>query len=294
LVLWDPSYTRRLWCVFELAAFLHSHKHEAKSKLTIRPTTQGPFNVLLMLAVSLQVILIGLVPDRHKAVLLTSQLTIFIIGVYVFSATYRSYCYSLFLLSKELEHFRMEDTKAYCCDVNHEGILCDRQVISRCIRTWFGSTEQFEKVVRTDVLDILTTELSTRFFSYKMCIISGMPAAWAFMDSSAAALEAGAFQYGDRPDLPPEEVRRGITWWNARSVQELVRGAGWWLGVVPVLLLVMLRAACALRTRRQGCLNVLANLATLLAGAVVFMAALMLEQACFFFASDLLDRSSIR
>lgn len=39
VVFWDPSWSRRLWCVFELAAFMHSRKADGrKVKLTIRPT----------------------------------------------------------------------------------------------------------------------------------------------------------------------------------------------------------------------------------------------------------------
>ena len=42
LVLWDETYMRRLWCVFELAAFLKSRPAGKKTKLLIRPTITGP------------------------------------------------------------------------------------------------------------------------------------------------------------------------------------------------------------------------------------------------------------
>lgn len=42
LVLWDPTYVERLWCVFELAAFLKSRESGTATKLFIRPTILGP------------------------------------------------------------------------------------------------------------------------------------------------------------------------------------------------------------------------------------------------------------
>ncbi|OLQ07433.1 hypothetical protein AK812_SmicGene9179 [Symbiodinium microadriaticum] len=41
LVLWDPSYVGRLWCIFELAGFLHSRQRGMKPQLMIRPTVLG-------------------------------------------------------------------------------------------------------------------------------------------------------------------------------------------------------------------------------------------------------------
>ena len=43
LVLWDPTFVQRLWCMFELAAFLKSHEDEKhKHRLSVRPIFLGP------------------------------------------------------------------------------------------------------------------------------------------------------------------------------------------------------------------------------------------------------------
>ena len=45
LILWDPTWTERLWCLFELAAFLQSKKN-GKQALKIRPIFLGPVSIL--------------------------------------------------------------------------------------------------------------------------------------------------------------------------------------------------------------------------------------------------------
>ena len=37
LVIWDRSYCERLWCIFELAAFLKAHADEATVKVRVQP-----------------------------------------------------------------------------------------------------------------------------------------------------------------------------------------------------------------------------------------------------------------
>ena len=49
LVLWDPTWSDRLWCVFELAAFLRS-KVASEQVLLIRPTVLGPCSIALFIA----------------------------------------------------------------------------------------------------------------------------------------------------------------------------------------------------------------------------------------------------
>ena len=53
VVFWDLSWSRRLWCVFVLAAFLHSCQADGREvKLTIRPTMLGPCFISLPMALS--------------------------------------------------------------------------------------------------------------------------------------------------------------------------------------------------------------------------------------------------
>ncbi|CAE7947055.1 unnamed protein product, partial [Symbiodinium sp. KB8] len=48
LVLLDPSYVGRLWCIFELAAFLKS-RQGMQPKLFVRPVMLGPISAVIFL-----------------------------------------------------------------------------------------------------------------------------------------------------------------------------------------------------------------------------------------------------
>ena len=48
LILWDPTWTERLWCLFELAAFLKSKKvASGKQALIVRPIFFGPISIAI-------------------------------------------------------------------------------------------------------------------------------------------------------------------------------------------------------------------------------------------------------
>ena len=70
----DTSWSHRLWCVFELAAYLRSCEQEGKKpNIVIRPTGIGPSNFLQTLALLIVFLAAGLVPDRQKEFLWTMQ-----------------------------------------------------------------------------------------------------------------------------------------------------------------------------------------------------------------------------
>eukprot|EP00913_Durusdinium_trenchii_P031435 g29430.t1 len=95
LVLWDPSYTRRLWCIFELAAFLHTRPTGKKFKLLVRPLILGPCSVLLTLTMVVVVIAIGWVPQRDglagSEALWGGQVLVLFIGLWAMISVSRRY-----------------------------------------------------------------------------------------------------------------------------------------------------------------------------------------------------------
>ena len=161
LVLWDETYTKRLWCVFELAAFLKTRPAGAKRKLVIRPTIIGPCFLALTFAVQVILHSVGLVGDKSLTILLSATAAITFLGLLFCISAARSYFRSIHDLTTALRTFRLEDVRCWCCDTGHrktEG-LCDREVIQRSIISWFGSIDSFEELVRQEVLDILTDQL---------------------------------------------------------------------------------------------------------------------------------------
>ncbi|CAK9076877.1 unnamed protein product [Durusdinium trenchii] len=52
MVLWDPSWCDRLWCLFELAAFLKSKQAQKNQVLLVQPTILGPCSLINFFCVS--------------------------------------------------------------------------------------------------------------------------------------------------------------------------------------------------------------------------------------------------
>ena len=88
---------------------------------------------------------------------------------YVSVAALRAYYRSAKLLETELASFTVKESRCWCCneltDHTDEGeeVICDRQVVLRCIVTWFGTVESFEERVRTEVLDCTRALPMVRF-----------------------------------------------------------------------------------------------------------------------------------
>ncbi|CAE7411217.1 UGT80B1 [Symbiodinium natans] len=230
LVLWDPTYVERLWCVFELAAFLHSRQRGMKPDLTIRPTVLGPA-VLLILAqlfaanaassVAWNMMGAGLEFYVGHAVLAIGTV---VLAVHIG----RSYCRSIAKLHEEVSGFRVDRLKSYCCSVDHhdptsgEAMPCDRKIILQCVRTWFDTVQAFERRVQTEVLQILIYQLSNEVFSYWQAVVLTTPIAWRYADLGFDWVLAGD---------------------ATKAVHNFMRGFTYWFAVSPTLTLLLVRLA---------------------------------------------------
>eukprot|EP00439_Symbiodinium_sp_Y106_P024145 s339_g2.t4 len=67
LVLWDPTYTRRLWCCFEIAAFLHSRPAGQKPQIRVRPTLLGVGFISILVALASLLLTLAFVPAGRQA-----------------------------------------------------------------------------------------------------------------------------------------------------------------------------------------------------------------------------------
>ncbi|CAK8998061.1 unnamed protein product [Durusdinium trenchii] len=218
LVLWDSSWSERLWCLFELAAFLKS-KRNSKQVLTIRPTFLGPCSVCAFLGMSLAFLPVTTFPAQRyslPAIFLCVFGTLSICGC---SMAFRGYFRSVERLKEQLQSVKLEQTRSLCCDTNHrdaEGrqVICDREILKECVALWFGSTEAFEETVRRDVAELVASELD-RVFNRRWSIAVSMPMFWALMDCSAT--------HWKTQDLP-----RAVAWF--------VGGLSLWILSAPIFI----------------------------------------------------------
>ena len=229
LVLWDPSWSDRLWCLFELAAFLKCKKVEGSQEvLTIRPTFVGPCSVGVFLAASAAMTALTTLPMPEERGF--SQL-VPVIGLLAFGAVtglgafmaFRGYFHSLTVLDTKLKSISFEEVRSSCCERNHESaagtpMLCDREVVKQCVAIWFGSTAAFEELVRSDFSEIVAAELSRNVFTRGWVLQVFAPLVWGFMDLAASLLREGTW------DQAFEFMVIGLVFWvlGAPMVVELV------------------------------------------------------------------------
>ena len=265
-----------MWCLFEIAAFLHSRPEGQKPHLIIRPTLLGP----LLAAASLAFIsatgaayvsaYLADVTSENNGPILPFWLLLGLVTVLVhfrIAELARRYCREVENLSQELRDFRLDDAMAWCCSVGHvhpvsgQSLHCDRAVVQKCICSWFGCVEEFERTVRTEVLNTLNSQLSTALISYLRIVQASPCILWTFADFSVKPMRRG-------------NVDTGI--WM------LCRGFAYWLGVVPALFAGLYKLAYLLRrARRSRSLDKLLSLMLACFGVCFFVCVALVEGALF-------------
>eukprot|EP00435_Cladocopium_sp_Y103_P009441 s3401_g2.t1 len=247
LILWDPTWTERLWCVFELAAFLQSKKDQPK-ELIIRPTFMGPVQVACFLTA-----VAGMIPMTMAPMDVASD-TWFVVPSslvflsasalsYVTMSILRRYFRDLDVMKQQLWSFSFEQVKSSCCDNQHltpsgARTMCDRRILKECVRMWFGSQKAFENTVCSEVMDILTRDLE-QVFTTRSTLAMFVPLMWGFMDIGASEWHI----------------------WPGASIAFHIDGLSVWLVFMPMLKDVLVLVGKLTRTRpRSQCLEVLKNL----------------------------------
>ncbi|CAE7198456.1 unnamed protein product [Symbiodinium natans] len=215
LVLWDQTYVERLWCIFELAAFLKGHESE-EAEIVVRPTFLAPWTCYLFASwcvfssFDLLVPYVSMIPVIIKFVLIVPA-SCFLTGM--FCRYYRAIQH----MQDQLRGFRAEDAKCLCCSLGHdenEARLCDRRVVLDCIRTWFGSVSSFETSVQSIVSVALSRRLGMLPFTYRWLLLAEAPCIWGHFD-----MIAGRLRYGD------------YYWASVVAIIALA----WWLAAGPTL-----------------------------------------------------------
>eukprot|EP00434_Breviolum_minutum_P005088 symbB.v1.2.004487.t1/scaffold254.1/size251309/10 len=201
LLLWDPSYDKRLWCIFELAAFVRCNP-ENNSRIRIMPIFLGTcaFSLftwcLVCTAVSVGIQAASWNFDYENdeeyyekyyfgiAMYYVFISVWFVSFTYIACMMFRKHFRSIASFQERLLRFQLAEAECYCCSAGHvdTGDLCDREVIARCIRAWFGSESEFEEVCRTVLGASILRHLGPHLFPYKLYMVSSCPLLWGIFD----------------------------------------------------------------------------------------------------------------
>lgn len=248
LVLLDSSYRTRLWCVFEVAAFMKTHEKHTPDNLCLKPLVIG--KVSLISLIWCVVVVVGF--------RITNVVTMMVPAMLVLTAlshSGRSYQRTIADLVASLETFRMSGTKCYCCTVDHihpltqETIMCDRNVVNLVIRTWFQSEEEFEKYVQTDVRQCLLDNTGNFGYPVRLSVFTGIPLILAAMDYVMDDI---------REENYPE------------AAAEILHGISLWLFFVPLFLSLVMRVCrCTHERGRNMFMDMLKTLFTALVSSLI-------------------------
>eukprot|EP00440_Ansanella_granifera_P042727 gb/GFBE01046324.1/.p1 GENE.gb/GFBE01046324.1/~~gb/GFBE01046324.1/.p1 ORF type:complete len:677 (+),score=111.66 gb/GFBE01046324.1/:1-2031(+) len=235
LVLWDPSYAERLWCVFEMAAFAWAHRNDLKNRVEIRPVIFAPVFFGLMLTCTINWGLIIYMPKT-----LTFSVTVWpaveslicVLGAHFLRRFHRD----MNMLRKHLTEFQVANSQCYCCSVGHklpetdEKIACDREVIQACIVAWFGSLADFDNFVQAELASYFFRSLGHFGVPYRWVIGSQIPVLWAYMD-----VMAETWAHGQMMD----------------TAAYFVEGLAMWLCASPLVCAFVIWVTNLLQTKRE-------------------------------------------
>eukprot|EP00439_Symbiodinium_sp_Y106_P014590 s3379_g2.t1 len=275
MVLWDSSWARRLWCIFELAAFLHSRSPREKTHISIRPTMLGfaicaSWFACVLGGFALHTVLFALSDGYGFHTYCIFMACCFVIFWYIAHLA-REYCRDIHTMCKQIRHFSITRAECCCCSTDHKVPgsdipgTCDRVIILHCIKTWFGSVEAFEHYVQNEVYDLLVDQLSNHVISYWRLAEASPVLFWVNLDRAAPNLRL-FFQSGVSQ---PSHLVGSLLFLN---------GLCFWLGVFPILFRVLFRLAwilqaeCACQT-----LDWLKSLLTLLPSIFIFSLFILIE-----------------
>ena len=184
--------------MFELAAFLKSHGSE--SQLLIRPTILGPTALAGGLCVAF--VFMAQIAVSAENSMGASFFQVFVsLSIFVaFAHLIRLYGEWVEQAWLQLRSFSLADAKTACCSAGHVDttgarVVCDREIILECLRTWFGSEEDFERCVRSQVSLALEHGLGRKSFrlSWFLAITSSL--CWGFGDLAVAILRAEDYYF---------------------------------------------------------------------------------------------------
>eukprot|EP00439_Symbiodinium_sp_Y106_P013958 s3455_g2.t1 len=257
LVLWDPTWVTRLWCVFEIAAFLHSRNSGDKAVLQIIPPLLGPallggeilFGLACVAYAYMETSLASSDDLRFSAAFhVVYHLGLGILCFSFVAHALRGYARSVETLNEQLCEFKAAGTSSSCCDQGHgaesDTTVCDRAILFQCIAHWYGSLDKFESQVQSKVRAALIDQLANKAISYQRLLLLFTPYVWIRFEYTAS--------YGGN---------------HLRQIADLAQTFTYWMAVYPFMNKLLFRLCYRFRAR---CCRL--HLDILLSAAVVITA----------------------
>mmetsp|Transcript_40874 Transcript_40874/g.94896 ORF Transcript_40874/g.94896 Transcript_40874/m.94896 type:complete len:532 (+) Transcript_40874:28-1623(+) len=170
-VLWSTQYFKRLWCTYELATFLREPGHE--KSVRIMPVKLAP--TLLTICFAWQVIRIAhdaaheyfLNSGSSDWLIVSGALLFFIFcGAPLYMYVGMGFIRDVQNLPEQLEQFKVQDAECFCCTNHHrhpttgEELVCDRRLIFRTIRKWYGEPDEDDEAYLETFNQMVRSRLS--------------------------------------------------------------------------------------------------------------------------------------
>jgi len=230
LVLLDASYVGRLWCIFELAAFLKS-RQGVQPQLFVRPVILGPISAVIFLVALCGYAIVPVLPATYSW---SSLGVISVISLVLTTATihaFRGYHRCTSALDKSLVSFSVAEAACSCCTLGHRDgerrLICDRNLVLSCVRDWFGSSRSFDACVQTTLRTKLQSQLGHHGLPYWWVVGMLSPCLWGELDFVASDARSGHWQL---------------------VFARIMGTFAWYLGVYPLLYVIVFKIAWLIQT----------------------------------------------
>eukprot|EP00913_Durusdinium_trenchii_P014226 g13350.t2 len=246
LLLWDPTYVERFWCIFETyedawkEAFSMSHPLKWAVEIGVHFPVVALAQIGSIQATGLQNSAFRWHNGRvrfqrisappcpigaHCAKGLSATgatAALMLIVMYAAIWTGISYYHSVEVFKEQMMHFKLAKTKCWCCSNNHtmpDGriINCDREIVSKCLIPWFGGLEEFESAVAQELATAVPKQLGEHLVPWNFLLSCTLPVLWLWVGRAGVITEC---------------YRRLQ---NSCLFGGSMRVAGYWLGSVPLI-----------------------------------------------------------
>eukprot|EP00929_Paragymnodinium_shiwhaense_P103631 TRINITY_DN67257_c0_g1_i3.p1 TRINITY_DN67257_c0_g1~~TRINITY_DN67257_c0_g1_i3.p1 ORF type:complete len:467 (-),score=15.67 TRINITY_DN67257_c0_g1_i3:2-1375(-) len=224
VVVWSPRYFSRLWCTYELATWCHLHGSDV-SRVCFLPMvscsllwqTAAACVAHEVVKVIIRMTLMRHASDVDEGTLRQPESWLLISasgGLLVLPILFKpfSMVQELKMLQKQVQDFRIRDSKCFCCTNDHrnpdtgERMACDRKLVYTTLHGWSvgeagsatsfeGALDRFDEVVRHGLSKLLaqSTNKALTCLTYKECVYVAIPIAWSGLDYACMLYHDGRY-----------------------------------------------------------------------------------------------------